>query len=221
VHDGIVTVDSVLGPDELVPGRPFSDPINTWRDLEAMREMLARERTAARAWASEEESRSFNGPVHEFELEGRRHWLAVPDTRALLATPSLTAVGYFGQARDDTDHAILYELEEEVIAGFGVYVEAGLLSYYDMELADDRYGNLILFSSPDVPKEWYSDSAHSRAVSLAPQHFHSVRLHKGTIPGPLLGDGDVTIERTKYFAYEPDGVWHGVRWFGEPPSPPA
>jgi hypothetical protein len=216
-----MTVEVVLQPDELVAGRPFTDPENTWSDADAMRTMLRCQRSVARSWASEGAEQTIDGPVQEFELEGRRHWLAVPDPGALLAAPRLTAVGYFGQARDDVDHAILYELEAEVIAGFGAYVEVGLLSYYDMQLEGERYGNLILFGSPEVPKEWYTDSAHGRAVSLAPRHFHSVRLHKGSIPGPLLSDADVTIERTKYFGFDPEGVWQGIRWFGEPPAPSA
>ena len=44
------------------------------------------------------------------------------------------------------------------------YGEAGLLSYYDVELVKGEYGNLILFATPDVPPEWHRDEVHRRAV---------------------------------------------------------
>ena len=59
------------------------------------------------------------------------------------------------------------------------------------------YGNLILFSTPDVPAEWYQDEIHSRAVKLSPGHYHQVRLHKGSVSGSMLGGCQITIERTK------------------------
>ena len=45
------------------------------------------------------------------------------------------------------------------------YGDVGLLSYYDVELVAPKgtYGNLILFSTPDVPEEWYRDEIHSKA----------------------------------------------------------
>src|SRR5207253_10080678 len=112
------------------------------------------------------------------EEDAHRQWLAVPDAAALLRAHDITAVGFFGQARD-TDHAVLFWLEQEVVGAFPDYVAAGLLSYFDLELDDGSYGfdNLILFATPDVPREWYTCGAHERAVAISPEHYHSIRLH--------------------------------------------
>ena len=48
---------------------------------------------------------------------------------------------------------------------------------------------------------------------ISPRHYHSIRLHKGTIAGPFLGEGDVKIERTKYFDFDSDPAWRGLRVF--------
>jgi hypothetical protein len=64
-----------------------------------------------------------------------------------------------------------------------------------------------------VPSDWYENAAHERAVETSPSWYHSVRLHKGTIAGPLLGDGALTIERTKYFDFDSDPTWRAVRLF--------
>ena len=93
------------------------------------------------------------------------------------------------------------------------YGEAGLLSYYDVELVKGEYGNLILFATPDVPPEWHRDEVHRRAVEVSPGHYHHVRLHKGRIPGRLHDGGDIVVERTKYFDFDHGAPWHGLRRF--------
>ena len=96
----------------------------------------------------------------------------------------------------------------------GHYGEAGLLSYYDVELVKGEYGNLILFATPDVPPEWHRDEVHKRAVSVSPGHYHHVRLHKGSILGKLHDGGDISVERTKYFDFDTgNGTWFGLRLF--------
>ena len=41
---------SVIGPDEILGEKPFTDPELTWREAKVMRGMLARERERAQAW---------------------------------------------------------------------------------------------------------------------------------------------------------------------------
>ena len=40
-----------------------------------------------------------------------------------------------------------------------------------------------------------------------------VRLHKGSIAGRLLDEGDLVIERTKYFDFTGPSCWQGLRQF--------
>jgi hypothetical protein len=91
----------------------------------------------------------------------------------------------------------------------------GLLSYYDVELVAPKgtYGNLILFSTPDVPEPWYRDEVHRQAVELAPGHYYEVRLHKGAVAGPMLDGGQIRVERTKYFDFNGADIWFGLRLF--------
>ena len=205
---------AVLGPDELLADRPFTNPENTEREAGVMQTMLEHERELARGWrdAADAPERVVSNKNDE---RGLRHLLVVPDTAALAAASDVTAIGFFGKARETVDHSVLFGLEEALVARMPAYGEAGLLSYYDVELALPKgsYGNLILFSTPDVPEAWYGDEVHRRAVELSPGHYHTVRLHKGHVSGPLLDGGRLTIDRTKYLDFESDDVWFGLRRF--------
>jgi hypothetical protein len=176
-----------------------------------MRQMLEHERVRARAWR--EAGDGGEHIVREHDEEGHRHLIVVPSTRSLVEAEDVTAVGFFARPREEVDHTILFDLEDELIERMEHYGEVGLLSYYDVELVKGAYGNLILFSTPDVPPEWYGDPVHRRATEVSPRHYHEVRLHKGSIAGPLLGSGGIVVERTKYFDFETAPPWLGLRRF--------
>lgn len=206
--------DAILGPDEVLPDRPFTDVANTEHELTVMRTMLEYERERAREWKRDGVERVPQHVAAERDAEGHRHLLVVPDTGALIAAKDVSAVGFFGRPRDDADHGVLFELEDELIARMPAYGAVGLLSYYDVEMPKSQYGNLILFTTPEVPPEWAADEVHRRAVKISPGHYHEVRLHKGSVAGPLLGGRcEIVVERTKYFDFGGDDVWHGLRNF--------
>lgn len=205
--------EAIVGPDGVVPGRPFTDPEHTVREAGVMRTMLERERDWAREWVEDNGARGHI--AREPDKEGRRHLLVVPDVVALQNARDLTAVGFFSRPREQVDHGVLFDLEEELVSRMPAYAEMGLLSYYDVELVKGAYGNLILFSTPDVPEEWRTDAIHRRAVSVSPGHYYEVRLHKGSIRGALMGDCTIVIERTKYFDFTSADPWYGLRRFEE------
>lgn len=207
---------AVLGPEDVIPERPFTDPANTEREAASMGRILAWERELARGWAAE----GARGPHvgRDLDANGRRHLLVVPDTRTLAEARDFTAIGFFSRPRRGVDHGVLFELEDELVGRMGTYGAAGLLSYYDVELVKGAYGNLILFATPDVPEAWYADAIHRRAVELSPEHYYEVRLHKGSVPGPLLGDGEIAIERTKYFDFKGGARWLALRQFAVDPA---
>lgn len=196
----------VLGPEETVPGKPFADPVHTRRDQEALRHLVKHERDRARLLAGERDVL-----VRETDPEGLRHLLVVPDTQALLDAQDPTVVGFFGRPRSDADEPLLFELEEELIAGMGAYAADGLLSYYDVELVKGAYGNLILFAGPEGPLRWRENPVHHRAVEISPENYHEIRLHQGTLAGRLLDDGDLHVTRTRYLDYSSPEVWRAVR----------
>jgi len=196
----------VLGPDETVPGKAFADPVHTQRDEEALRHLLKHERERARLLAGETDVL-----VRETDPEGLRHLLLVPDTRALLDATDPTVVGFFGRPRSDADEPLLFELEEELVAGMGAYAADGLLSYYDVEFVKGAYGNLILFAGPDGPRRWRENPVHHRAVEISPSNYHDIRLHQGTLAGRLLDGGALHVTRTRYLDYSGPEVWRAVR----------
>jgi hypothetical protein len=206
---------AILGPEEVLSERPFTDAENTIREVDVMRYMLEEERGLARAWAEAGDLAPQQFVVQEQDEAGRRHLLVVPSTRSIVEAADVSAIGFFGRVREDVDHAILFGLEDQLVERMGRYGEAGLLSYYDVELVAPKgaYGNLILFSTPDVPEAWYQDEVHRRAVELSPGHYYEVRLHKGTVAGPLLDGGQIEVERTKYFDFKETDVWFGLRRF--------
>jgi hypothetical protein len=206
---------AVLGPEELLSDRPFTDPANTEREAGIMSSMLDHERDLARGWQEAGSEAPAKVVSNENDDAGLRHLLVVPDTQRLIDSADVTAIGFFGKAREEVDHQVLFGFEEALIERMQSYGEVGLLSYYDVELGMPKgsYGNLILFSTPEVPEEWYRDEVHRQAVKLSPDHYHTVRLHKGRVGGRVLDGGQLAIERTKYLDFEQPDIWFGLRNF--------
>jgi hypothetical protein len=92
----------------------------------------------------------------------------------------------------------------------------GLLSYYDVEFVKGAYGNLVLFSTHDGPKQWSADVVHRRAVEVSPEHYFEVRLHRGLVAGGLLDGGDLAIASTKYLDFTGQTTWQCVRRWPAP-----
>jgi hypothetical protein len=205
-----------LAPDETVAGKPFVDPRRTREDAEALRRLCAEERQRALAWADESSGWPRNVVIRETDPDGRRHLLVVPDARALLDAPSPTVVGFFGRPRADADHALLFGLEDELVASMAGYAADGLLSYYDVEIVKGAYGNLILFATPDGPVRWRENPIHSRAVQISPRNYHEIRLHEGVLSGRLVDGGALRLIRTRYLDYSEGEVWRAVRRILEP-----
>jgi hypothetical protein len=200
----------VLAAQERLPARPFTDPERTRADAAVMGRMLQRLRRLARSWPAWR--RSVELLTHLGT--GCRHWLVVPDAPALRGAHNVTVVGFFGDLRPGMNHGAIYDLEADVVARLGRYAPAGLLSYYDAELAPGLHGNLVLFGTRQVPPEWHGDLVHAAAVALAPRHYCCVRLHRGIIGGALLGRGQLVIQQTRYFDFGQQPAWHGLRRFG-------
>jgi len=202
-----------LGPDEEVPGRPFADPSHTRREEDALRLLLAHERERARAWCDEPFESRRDVIIRETDAAGLRHLLVVPETHALIQARDLLVVGFFGRPREDAETALLFDLEERLVAGMSSYAAHGLLSYYDLELVKGAYGNLILFTGPDGPARWGENPVHREAVEISPANYHEIRLHQGKLSGGILEEGELVVTRTRYIDYGGAEVWRAVRRF--------
>jgi hypothetical protein len=208
--------DVILGPQEVVAGRPFTDIAHTMQEEQVLRKMLVEERARVTEWAQGGSSQG-RGVV----LRGRnevscRFLLVIPDVESLTNAPDLSVVGFFGAAREDVDHTILFSLEDELVDDMAASHGAGLLSYFDLEL-DERggYGNLVLFATPEASEAWPGNPIHRRAIEIAPLHYTTIRLHKGVVPGGLMGHGELKISRTRYLDFTGDVDWRGIRSFPE------
>ncbi len=201
---------AVLGPADVLPGRPFTDPVETEADVLVMTRMLALEREIALTWGPD-----IVGPDISEQVRGEtRQLLAVPDGRALLGSRDVTVVGFFGLLRRGVDHAVLFEHERAITQTFPEFAPLGFLSYLDFGPEHGRYGNLILFWTPDVPDEWHRGETHRAAVAVAPEHYEFIRLHRGRIPGPFMGASQVEVMRTQYLDFAGPRVWRAVRSYG-------
>lgn len=200
----------MLAAAERLPARPFTDPERTAADAAVMGRMLQRLRREARSWPRWQAS----AEVLKHTRGSCRHWLVVPSAPALAGARDATVVGFFGDLRPGMDHSAIYQLEADVVARVGRYAAAGLLGYYDAEIAPALHGNLVLFGTREVPPEWHRDHVHAAAVASAPRHYSVVRLHRGMIGGALLGPGHLVIQQTRYFDFRQQPAWHGLRRLG-------
>jgi hypothetical protein len=147
--------------------------------------------------------------VYQFDAAGLRTWIRVPDRAALLAAPDLTTIGFFGQPRDGVDHAPIHELETAIVETLEEV--PGVLSYFNLEVAQGRFGNLVLCAAPDVPVRWHAHEVHRLAVALAPSHYHSARLHSGTVRSGLADGAELVVLRTRYYDFDSEPAWLAVR----------
>ncbi len=200
---------AALGPADRVPGRPFTDPGETEADALVMTRILALEREIALTWGPD-----IVGPDISEQAHGEtRQLLAVPDGRALLASRDVTAVGFFGRLRNGVDHTALFEHERAIAQTFPEFAPLGFLSYFDFGPEHGRYGNLILFWTPEVPDEWHRGETHRAAVAVAAEHYEHIRLHRGRIPGPFMGAGQVEVARTLYLDFTAPQPWRALRTY--------
>jgi hypothetical protein len=185
-----------------VDERPFAAVERTHADLRVLRSM--RRTLAARLRDGALPSRAA-GPLHE--PDGSEHWLCVPDPIALAAARPLAGVGFFGQARTDVDHAPILERERDIVARAARF--DGLLTYYNLRLADGSYGNLVLFASPEAKGHVTADTVHREAVALTSRHYRSLRLHHAELADGVAGE--LELVRTRYLDFSCEPAWSAVR----------
>jgi hypothetical protein len=184
-----------LGENELVDGRPFTDPDLVLADAQALRRMCETVRLLMSAGLE---------PPERWVDAGCEHWLAVSSWPRLRAARSPAFVGFFSEARA-VDHGPIVDLEHRLVARLTRGEE--LLAYYNL-LSAGRYTNLVLFSTETAKRAATDDADHREAVSRAHAHYGSVRLHVGHLDSGFR----LVVEKTRYIAFGPEGVtWRAVR----------
>ena len=67
---------AVLGPDDVLSEKPFTDAANTMREVDVMRHMLLHERERALEWVDIDPG---SHTIREHDEEGHRHLIVIPD----------------------------------------------------------------------------------------------------------------------------------------------
>ncbi|MFW2380324.1 MAG: hypothetical protein ACN4GZ_01100 [Acidimicrobiales bacterium] len=208
-----------LGPEENPLGHPCADPANYASDHALLAYLLQDLRSLMRRCRKGEISIEPH-QVLSWEVHGLQRRVVMCDPRALLAAPVVNIVGFFGDRRTDADVVSLDGVEVDLLNEFRSY--PGIMSYSSVELVDHHWANLVVHAEPDDREAWRGSATHKYAVDhVAPNVYHSVRIHNGCIRGGVTGTGHVEIETTKYWDYDVTPTWQAIRVLTSPSVAPA
>ncbi len=201
----------ILGPEEVVTNHPFSHPDRIATDLNTLRYM------ADQLCLFLEHPHLYSKAprpviVHRPRPDSWVYRLVVVEPEQILEAKELIFVGFLGQRRSNANQALADQFDEILINEIPDH--PGLLAYSTMALISGNFSNLVLFNDPQVKVQWSRSQAHAQAVdSLAPDYYQSVRLYNGLFPKGIAASNALQIERIKYFDYQVDPLWYGVREF--------
>jgi hypothetical protein len=199
----------VLAPEQRVPGRPFTDPVQSSQDMELLEAMRA---TLGQLLVHSERLPERPPPLllYPSTTNGLRQRVILLDPARLTDDTELTAVGFFGQLGATADRPLLEALDLELIAEFLRYPL--LLSYSSHELADGNWANLVLLGHPEGLDHWSGGAKHAYvAAKVAPTAYASIRLHTAVLPRGVLGPRTLCLRRTKYYDFADKPAWRAVR----------
>lgn len=189
----------LLEREESPPDRPFAAVEKTGEDMGWIELMLARL----------QEMLPRGGGRYILQEDGRPHQIVLPRAVTLSTQKNLVVVGFFGNARQDSQSADkINEVDEWLIREFTA--SGVLLSYSSMLLPHGQWGNMPVFPSWEAMRHWRDNQRHAQAVrELAPDHYESIRLHTMEMKDGL--SGNLELVRTKYYQYENGQLWMATR----------
>ena len=198
-----------LAPDEDPEDHEFASTDRYRPDLALLNYLLQDLRVLVRRYAKGEIDLSPHDVV-SWEVHGLQRRTVMCDPEGLLAPGPVYIVGFFGDRRADADQRPVDSTEFDLIDEFRSY--PGILSYSSTELVDHYWSNLVVHTHPDDREAWRHSDVHVRAVDeVAPNAYHSVRIHNGFIRDGVAGSRTVNLVRTKYWDYDSDPVWAAYR----------
>jgi hypothetical protein len=200
-----------LGPNEAVPGRPFTAPDLVERDLAVLGQLLLDLRTLVEDAVAGVRAIIRYGPL-EWTVEGRLHRHIVCTEERLRSHPGLCVVGFFGERQVDLDSTPLEEANSALVAEFRNY--PGITSYSSLELPSSQWANLVLHDDPVDRDYWRRSELHAEAVrALSPVHYRSVRIHNARLTAPVPENPSIVPTVTRYFDFSGGSYWQGLRSF--------
>jgi hypothetical protein len=205
---------TVLPDAEAHPDHPFTHPDFSRDDVARLRYIAGRLRDIIHlfdAGAVDPRPRV----MRLSEPDGRVLRVVLCNGAVLRRAEALSLVGFFGQRRPDADLAPIARMDEELLEEF--LQHPGILAYCSLELEGGNWANLVLMDNSDSRLHWAASLRHTYAAGqLAPRYYATVRLHNAELPGGLLSGGDLVLLRTKYYDYQADDHWRGVRELSAP-----
>lgn len=188
---------------------PFADPGHYSGDLALLNYLLQDLRVLVRQAAAGHTGWANYNEI-EWEVHGLQRRTVICDLDALLVGETRLAVGFFGDRRAASPGIDVDRTELDVVGEFRRF--PGIISYSSIELVGDQWANLVVHQEPADRSDWRHSEVHINAAEqVAPGIYHNVRIHNGCIPGGPIGSGTVVIERTKYWDYDAEEVWHAIR----------
>jgi hypothetical protein len=134
--------------------------------------------------------------------------MVILSRQLLLNAYQLTVVGFFGEKRGEANLALLQDVDTELVQEFLDHVS--VLSYSSLELSDGNWANMVLLLGAEGIQHWRASQKHAYAArELAPQLYHTIRLHNGVLPGGL--SSQLLLRSTKYYEFHGQGLWQAMR----------
>jgi hypothetical protein len=200
-----------LGRHDRLPDRLFTHPEHNQTDaaiLDRMRSRLHDTLIKADIGASDPLNRELYIQYVQEEHE-RLHRMVILSRQQLLTAGELTVVGFFGEKRGEANPALLQDVDTELVQEFLQHTH--VLSYSSLELADGNWANMVLMLTSEGIQHWRASHKHAYAArELAPQFYHTIRLHNGVLPGGLAAP-QVSLLNTKYYDFQNHGLWQAIR----------
>jgi len=203
-----------LGWHDHIPDRRFTEPEHIERDVAILDLMRARlYDTLLRSDIAAGDSLNRELYIQYIKEEPERlHRMVILSRQLLLNAYPLTVIGFFGERRGEANPALLQDVDTELVQEF--LHHSYVLSYSSLELADGNWANMVLMLGAEGIQHWRASHKHAYAArELAPQFYHTIRLHNGALPNGLSSP-NLTLSSTKYYEFHGQGLWRAEREVG-------
>lgn len=198
-----------LSPTEFIESRPFTDPKNSANDLANLHYIADKVRHLLLAQPKDFGNQLSPMMMYLTEEEGRYFRITIAQPQVLLCDQDFYAVGFCGLKRPMSDRGPVDLIDEELIGEFPEH--PNLICYCTLEVEPGHSCNLVLFDNPAGLMHWSRSAKHARAVELSPDYYLSIRLHNALLPGGLISGQPPVLMRTKYFDFQGETMWWGLR----------
>ncbi len=194
---------------DIIHGRPFTDPAHSQEDLARLR-IMAHQLVDIYDDPVVCDFAPGKRAICQSDPQGRHFRIYYIQPKLLFSLKELTVVGFFGQKRPGADVKPLLQADKRFEAEFPHH--PGLLSLSTVRLPDGDFANLVLFTDPEAKDKWNFTPLHRDLVAeISPPYYQSIRLNNGLLPDGLAAPDELVLEKVKYLDFRSSPPWRGVR----------